>query len=211
MSRNRGILANFGLTSTAAMLQFFNMDKQPPMKVSVEIKDPTPESPDKLEVKRLTTEEFAEYEGRIRGLTRNALNTKQGTGLSEYEKDVTDLDTKYLDVAKHGEMFIAVKGEQVLAFVGLIKSSEQTSTLAVINQVRYAGGLDHPERIIGEVLRGVKSSLDQEGVHRADIESDGEHHNLTSFEESSWFHSFTISDKNQDKNEKPAHSADAHV
>ncbi|MDP3646344.1 MAG: hypothetical protein Q8R25_04625 [bacterium] len=174
------------------------MDKSSGMKISGEASSPTPEQLNTLEVKRLTDAEFGKYEGQIRGLSRNALDTHEGKGLSEREREVTNLDEKYLEAAKRGELFIGVKNDVVIAFVALKKTSGESGKKAVIDQIRFAAGLHKPEEIVRTVLKYVTSSLEKEGIHQREVESDGEHHNLSGIEGSSWFKkTFNVEDSEE--------------
>jgi hypothetical protein len=178
---------------------------------------PTPEQQNHLEIVKLDHHldpaTFRKYMVHIRRLGRNALDTTEGTGFTEREDDVTGLDHKYLKDSEHGEIYVGVKNDVVVAFVALKKMSEGENKKAVIDQIRYQSGLHAPEHIVGGVLNQIKSSL-QSKVHEIEIESNGEHHKLGRIEGTPWFQKlFAISDSNEEDevDETPEVDLDAHV
>jgi hypothetical protein len=183
------------------------------MKMGGEKPMPTPEQQNKLEVVKLDHHldpaEYKKYMSHIRRLTRNALDTTEGVDYSEREDDVTDLGHKYLKNSEHGELYVGVKNDVVVAFIALKKKTEGSHKTAVVDQIRYASGLHSPETIVGGVLAHVKSTLESAGIHDADIESNGEHHKLSKVEGTSWFQKlFEIKDSNEDHERS---DLDAHV
>lgn len=184
------------------------MSEKHSMKVGGEKSLPTPEQLNTLEVKKVTLEEFPKLSHQIRGLGRNALDTHEGAGFSEREEDVKDLDRKYLEAAKHGELYVGVKNDVVIAFVALKKTEDGAGKKAVIEQIRYAAGLHRPDRIVGDILAHIKSDLEHKGIHHTEIETEGGHHNLDNLEGAAWFQKmFEITDSK----EAGAHNLDAHV
>lgn len=184
------------------------------MKIGGEKPMPTPEQQNKLEIMKLDHHTdpklFRKCMVQIRRLGRNALDTTEGAGYSERKDEVIDLDHKYLKDSEHGEIFVGVKNDVVVAFVALKKTQEGSVKRAMIDQIRYQSGLADPERLVGAVLNHVKSALEREYVHGAEIESNGEHHKLSKIEGTSWFQKlFDIKDSNED--EGPETVLDAHV
>ncbi len=168
----------------------------------------TPEQQNTLEVKKVTHEEFPKLARQIRGLGRNALDTHEGTGFSEREEDVQDLDRKYLEAAKHGDLYVGVKNDVVIAFVALKKTGDGAGKKAIIEQIRYAAGMHRPDRIVGDILMHIKSDLEHKGIYHTEIETEGGHHNLDNVEGAAWFQKmFEITDSKAAN----AHDLDAHV
>ncbi len=149
----------------------------------------SPEPTGQLKVERLdgTTDAktFQKYERQIAGLSRNALDTREGSGLTEREDEVKGLSEKYLASGKGGKMFVAIKDDVVVAFVAIKRKGNDEGGL-VVEQVRYAAGLREPKMIMESLLKGVRASLMKSGKD-ASIETEGAHHNLSNFGESSWF------------------------
>ena len=147
-----------------------------------------PEEPKGLELKRVTGADFHEYERRIRALDKNALDKSEGKYLSEREKEVRDLDDKYLEGGKHGELFVVQKGDLVVGFVAL-KKDVDTKT-ATIDQVRLRS--DAGTRSVLEfTLKQLHDSLRHEGIVHATIKLDEDARSSVSrFHDESWFTKF---------------------
>lgn len=125
--------------------------------------------PQGLVPERLTAETLEKYWTQIKDLSSNALDTGEGSTYGEREGEVKEdhLYEEYLKEGGHGELYVLVKDEKVVAFLAIKKGVQDRE--AEIEQLRLVQGPDQ-ERYIGEILEFAKKKLEEEGYHHGVVD-----------------------------------------
>lgn len=170
-TRNEAMISDFCLSSTYRPCGILEaMDKHSGMGMKMPEMQELHEEPAGVELKELTKANFAEYEPWIKSLQANALNVREGKSFMERKEDVTDLKNKYLSSSKQGELYVIEKGDDVLGFVAL-KKTFSPARVAHVEQIRLISR-DGQGGNLTMALKGIASTLRQEGIHHAVIHVD---------------------------------------
>ncbi len=94
-----------------------------------------------LQMEELTAETLPQYDGIIKAMRYNALDTSKNLGLqAAREKQVDRLPHTYLREGQHGGLFVMKDGERVVGFVALrVEPQERLGVVEHIWQAEHHG------------------------------------------------------------------------